>query len=62
MDNYTAVGLAEGFIDAATDPLAAAIAYGRETGSCSCCGRELTNKVSIDLGIRPICREKWGLG
>jgi len=60
MDNYTAVGLAEGFIDAATDPLAAAIAYGRETGSC--CGRELTNKVSIDLGIGPICREKWGLG
>lgn len=49
-------------IAAATDPLAAAIAYGRETGSCSCCGRELTNKISIDLGIGPICRSKWGLG
>jgi hypothetical protein len=47
-------------IATATDPLAAAIAYGRATGSCSCCGRELTNKVSIDLGIGPICRDKWG--
>lgn len=49
-------------IEAAKDPLAAAVAYGRETGSCSCCGRELTNKISIDLGIGPICRAKWGLG
>lgn len=49
-------------ISTATNPLAAAIAYGKATGICSCCGRELTNKVSIDLGIGPICREKWGLG
>lgn len=35
--------------------------YGQRTGTCSCCGRELTNKISIDLGIGPICREKWGL-
>ena len=49
-------------IATAADPLAAAVAYGRATGSCSCCGRELTNKVSIDLGIGPICRAKWGLG
>jgi hypothetical protein len=49
-------------ITAATDPLAAAIAYGRATGQCSCCGRELTNKISIDLGIGPVCRAKWGLG
>lgn len=47
-------------IAAAIDPLAAAIAYGKATGSCSCCGRELTNKISIDLGIGPICRDKWG--
>jgi hypothetical protein len=45
----------------AADPLAAAIAYGRETGTCSCCGRELTNKISIELGIGPICREQWGM-
>jgi len=36
------------------------IAYGRKTGSCSCCGRLLTNSLSISLGIGPICREKYG--
>ncbi len=46
----------------AADPLAAAVAYGKETGICSCCSRELTNAVSIELGIGPICRAKWGLG
>jgi hypothetical protein len=48
-------------LEAAADPLTAAIRYGRETGSCSCCGRDLTNKESIRLGIGPICREKFGL-
>jgi hypothetical protein len=45
---------------AQADPEAAAVAYGRETGSCCCCGRGLTNQVSIDLGIGPICLEKLG--
>lgn len=44
----------------AADPLAAAVAYGRETGSCSCCGRPLTNGLSVELGIGPVCREKFG--
>lgn len=48
-------------IEAANDPLTAAVRYGRETGSCSCCGRDLTNAESIRLGIGPICREKFGL-
>jgi hypothetical protein len=48
-------------IEAANDPLTAAIRYGKETGSCSCCGRDLTNAESIRLGIGPICREKFGL-
>jgi hypothetical protein len=39
----------------------AAVRYGRQTGRCSCCGRELTNKASIDAGIGPICASKWGL-
>lgn len=42
------------------DPKEAAIAFGRRTGRCSCCGRELTNHASIDLGIGPICAEKYG--
>jgi len=47
-------------INAAADPHKAAKAYGLKTGSCSCCGRELTNKESIDLGIGPICRDRFG--
>lgn len=47
-------------IEIASDPHNAAKAYGTRTGSCSCCGRELTNKESIDLGIGPVCREKFG--
>lgn len=42
------------------DPAAAAKTYGLETGQCSCCGRELTNKDSIALGIGPICAERFG--
>lgn len=43
---------------AAADPLKAAVAYGRQTGSCSCCGRTLTDPVSIYGGIGPVCLEK----
>jgi hypothetical protein len=50
----------EALLAAQEDPTAAAVAYGRETGSCSCCGRELTNAESIALGIGPICLEKLG--
>lgn len=45
----------------AADPLAAALRYGQRTGKCACCGRKLTKGVSIDLGIGPICKEKWNL-
>jgi hypothetical protein len=45
----------------AEDPLQAALDYGKATGICSCCGRKLTNKLSIELGIGPICRAQWGL-
>lgn len=43
----------------AADPVGEAAAYGKETGSCSCCGRELTDPVSIARGIGPICESKW---
>jgi hypothetical protein len=44
------------------DPHAAAVAYGHLTSSCSCCGRELTNPLSVKLGIGPICRGRFGWG
>lgn len=50
----------EALIQAADDPLTAAIRYGRETGSCSCCGRELTDPRSIERGIGPVCASKFG--
>lgn len=45
----------------AADPLGAAVEYGRETGRCACCGRELTNDESIELGIGPICKKRFSL-
>lgn len=47
-------------IAVASDPHSAAKAYGMRTGSCSCCGRVLTNGLSVELGIGPICRDKFG--
>jgi hypothetical protein len=44
---------------AASDPISAAIRYGKVSGSCSCCGKELTVKESIDRGIGPICARKF---
>jgi hypothetical protein len=32
-----------------------AIRYGHEIGACSNCGRRLTNRISRELGIGPIC-------
>lgn len=51
---------AEQIIAVASDPHNAARAYGQLTGSCSVCNRVLTAGISIDDGIGPICREKFG--
>lgn len=45
---------------AAADPEKAAVAYGKLTGSCSCCGRELSDPDSIARGIGPICADRYG--
>lgn len=45
----------------AADPTEAARQYGRDTGTCSCCGRQLTDPESVAAGIGPICAAKWGL-
>ena len=47
-------------MEAARDPLTAAIRYGKQSGACSCCGRELTDPRSIQRGIGPICATKFG--
>ncbi len=43
------------------DPLDSAIAYGKRTGNCAVCSRDLTRHDSIDRGIGPICAERLGI-
>lgn len=45
---------------AASHPHEAAVAYGKKTGRCSCCGRELTDPESISAGIGPVCAKRFG--
>jgi hypothetical protein len=40
---------------------AAAARFGQEIGSCSRCGRSLTDEASRAFGIGPDCRGFWGL-
>lgn len=40
----------------------AAVAYGRATGNCACCGRLLTDPDSVRRGIGPICIQTFNLG
>lgn len=39
----------------AQDARGAAVRYGREIGACSSCGKRLTNALSRELGIGPVC-------
>lgn len=41
-------------------PTAAMQRYGHELGHCGNCGRELTNDVSREFGIGPVCRQNLG--
>lgn len=45
----------------ATNPAEALRLKGKQTGKCCCCGRELTDPVSVAAGIGPICANNWGL-
>ena len=45
----------------ADNPLESAVAYGRKTGNCAVCNRDLTRHDSIERGIGPICAERFGL-
>lgn len=42
------------------DPMGEAVAHGKRTGSCAICARELTDPVSVERGIGPICAERFG--
>lgn len=61
MPTRNAAPAGQALLAIAADPLAAALRHGQRTGRCACCGRELTKHTSIEAGIGPICKEKWGL-
>lgn len=52
---------ADAVVAVAQDPRGEAVKHGKTTGQCSCCGRQLTDPVSIEMGIGPICASNWGL-
>lgn len=45
----------------ARNPAEVAAIHGRKTGNCCFCGRELTEKGSVEVGFGPICAQNWGL-
>lgn len=45
----------------ATNPVETAAAYGKLTGACCFCGRELTDGRSVAVGYGEICSDKFGL-
>lgn len=52
---------ADAVVAVASNPRGEAVKHGKVTGRCSCCGRPLTDPVSIEMGIGPICASNWGL-
>jgi hypothetical protein len=43
------------------DPDKASAEFGRSTGICCFCGRELTDERSVSVGRGPICSDRFGL-
>jgi hypothetical protein len=46
-------------LDANDNLLQLAKIYGHETGNCSVCGRTLSDPLSVQMGIGPICAERF---
>jgi uncharacterized protein YecT (DUF1311 family) len=47
-------------LDANDNLLQLAKIYGHETGNCSVCGRTLSDPLSVQMGIGPICAKRFG--
>lgn len=45
----------------AAEPAEVAAQYGRETGNCCFCARELTDARSVTVGYGPVCASRWNL-
>jgi hypothetical protein len=51
---------AKAVAEVCSNPAAGAIAYGKAWGICAVCGLTLTNDESIQAGLGPVCRAKFG--
>jgi hypothetical protein len=52
----------QAIVQVASDPLNAAIAFGKKWGKCAVCARTLTDEESIAKGIGPVCAKNFGWG
>lgn len=52
----TQEAICQKILDAGTHECA--VRFGNEIGACSCCGRQLTNRISRELGIGPVCGKR----
>ena len=52
------IGLLTGL---SADPTNVISGYGRLTGACALCGRDLTDQDSVDRGVGPVCAKNFGL-
>jgi len=61
VDPATASALTALLVNFANNPAKVASAYGRQTGSCCFCARELTDARSVSVGYGPQCADKFSL-
>ena len=61
VDMATATALTALLANFAANPAKVASAYGKATGSCCFCARELTDARSVAVGYGPICADKFAL-
>ena len=61
IDAHTASAITALLVNFAANPAKVASAYGKQTGSCCFCARELTDDRSVRVGYGPICADKFSL-
>jgi hypothetical protein len=61
VDTQTAVSLTALLVNFAANPAKVASLYGKQTGSCCFCARDLTDERSVSVGYGPQCASKYNL-
>jgi len=53
--------MADALSKLAMDPVGTVAMYGRLSGKCCFCKKQLTDAPSVDAGYGPVCAKRWGL-